>query len=71
VKEACKRVLQAQLNTEDVHFKTGPGMWGIVVSEVPPSNESKYSILHYNLFSKFDSPDKLGTHTYAASWVTK
>lgn len=72
VKEACKRVLQAQLNTEDIHFKTGPGMWGTVISEIAPSDGTKYSILHYTLFSNFHNPpDKLGTHTYAASWVTK
>lgn len=72
VNEACKRVLNAELNTEDVNFKTGPYLWGTCVSEVPPKNGKKYLLLDFPFFSNFHNPiDKLGTHTYAASWVNK
>lgn len=68
--EVCKRVLTAELNTPDVNFKTGPYLWGTVISQVPPPGRSRYVLLNFPLFSKFHNPpDKFGTHTYAASWV--
>lgn len=70
LQEVCKRVINAELNTPDVNFKTGPYLWGVVISQVPPQNGKKYLLLDFPLFSKFHNPpDKLGTHTYAASWV--
>ena len=70
LQEICKRVLTVELNTSDVHFKTGPFLWGTVISQVPPQNGKKYILLDYTLFSNFHNPpDKFGTHTYAASWV--
>lgn len=70
LKEACKRVMNAELNTLDVNMKTGPLLWGTVVSEIKPENGKKYLLLHYPLFSNFHNPPgKFGTHTYAASWV--
>ena len=70
LKEACKRVMNAELNTFDVNMKTGPLLWGTVISEIKPENGKKYLLLHYPLFSNFHNPPgKFGTHTYAASWV--
>lgn len=70
LKEACNRVLQTELNTSDVNMKTGPHLWGTVISQVPPQQGKKYILLDYPLFSNFHNPPgKFGTHTYAASWV--
>lgn len=70
LKEACKRVLEAELNTTDIHMKTGPHLWGTVVSQIKPEEGKKYAILSAKFFSNFvNPPDKFGTHTYAASWV--
>jgi mannosyltransferase OCH1-like enzyme len=70
LKEVCKRVINAELNTSDVNMKTGPLLWGTVISETKPENGKKYVLLDYSLFSKFHNPPgKFGTHTYAASWV--
>lgn len=70
LKEACNRVMNAELNTEDIHMKTGPHLWGTVVSEVPPENGKKYVILHCKFFSNYIEYDsKFGVHTYARSWI--
>ena len=70
LKEACKRVMNAELNTSDVNMKTGPLLWGTIISQIEPENGKKYLLLDYPLFSNFHNPPgKFGTHTYAASWV--
>lgn len=70
LKEACVRVMSAELNTPDVHMKTGPFLWGTVISEISPLEGKPYILLSYEFFGKFHNPpDKFGTHTYAASWV--
>jgi mannosyltransferase OCH1-like enzyme len=70
LKEACIRVMNAELNTLDVNMKTGPLLWGTVISQIEPENRKKYLLLDYPLFSNFHNPPgKFGTHTYAASWV--
>jgi mannosyltransferase OCH1-like enzyme len=70
LKEACKRVMNAELNTSDVHMKTGPFLWGTVISEVNPEYGKRYLVLDSPFFSNFyNPPDKFGTHKYAASWV--
>lgn len=70
LKEVCKRVLEAELNTTDIHIKTGPHLWGTIVSQINPGEGKKYGLLSYHFFSNFHNPpDKFGTHTYAASWV--
>lgn len=69
LKEACKRVMAVELNTHDIHMYSGPHLWGTVVSEIPPENQKKYTILHCKFFSKYIEYDsKFGVHTYAASW---
>lgn len=70
LQEVCKRILNVELNTNDVHMKTGPYLWGTTVSEVPPISGKKYAILNFPYFSQLYNPiDKFGTHTYAASWT--
>ena len=69
LKEACKRVMNAEINTADVHMTTGPLLWGTIIAETPPNNGKKYAMLNCKFFSKFLEYDqKFGIHTYAASW---
>jgi mannosyltransferase OCH1-like enzyme len=70
LKEACRMVINTELNTEDVHMKTGPFLWGHAVSQVPPESGKKYTLLDSTFFSKFIEYDqKFGIHQYARSWL--
>lgn len=67
---ACKMILDAELNTTDIHFKTGPYLLGRAVSNTPPTN-GRYGLLNHTFFNHREVFDgKFGTHLYAKSWVT-
>jgi mannosyltransferase OCH1-like enzyme len=69
LKRACDMIRCATLNTDDVHFKTGPSLWGRSVASVSIPGK-KYALLSHRFFDKKPYfSGKYGTHTYAASWV--
>jgi hypothetical protein len=60
--------LEAELNTTDVHLRTGPRVLGEAV------NRTRGAVGEYTLLPVFafcrnhDSPGRFGTHTYARMW---
>jgi mannosyltransferase OCH1-like enzyme len=71
VQTACNMIRNATLNTHDPHFQTGPYLWGRAIATTPYP-EKKIAVLSSRFFDKFDYFDgKYGSHTYAASWVSR
>lgn len=69
MQKICEMVLQAELNTPDVHFKTGPYLLGKVVSTT--STKKRYGLLKCNFFDNNNYFEgKFGTHLYAKSWCS-
>jgi len=69
LQHACEMARNAQLNTGDIHFKTGPHLWGIAVSQVPPPDGKKYMLLPTEYFYVNEwNNNRFAQHLYAASW---
>lgn len=69
LQKACEMVLNAELNTSDINFKTGPYLLGRAVATT--STKKRYGLLKYNFFDhKQYFEGKFGTHLYAKSWWT-
>jgi mannosyltransferase OCH1-like enzyme len=70
LKLACERVLQATLNTEDVHLQTGPALWGQCVQEMSTKSETPFLVLASHFFNKHEaSRQRLGIHLYKSTWT--
>ena len=64
---ACELCSTAEINTPDVHFKTGPHLMGRAVSI---RGDPNCLVLNPRFFDKNSQfPEKFASHTYAASWV--
>jgi mannosyltransferase OCH1-like enzyme len=64
---ACELCKTAEINTPDVHLKTGPHLMGRAVSI---RGDKNCLILNHRFFDKHSVfPEKFASHTYAASWV--
>ena len=71
VQTACTMIRGVTLNTSDPHLHTGPHLWGKSIA-ITPFFGKKIGVLSHQFFDKFDYFDgKYGSHTYAASWVTR
>jgi hypothetical protein len=78
MKEICEKVLDAKLNTEDIHLQTGPRLFGSVLEKYP----NKYFLLPIESFYRNIKGDRLidgkirnedveeryGNHFYAYTW---
>jgi mannosyltransferase OCH1-like enzyme len=64
---ACELCNSAEINTSDIHFKTGPHLLGRAVSI---RGDRNCLVLNHRFFDKHSVfPEKFASHTYAASWV--
>lgn len=69
LKRACELIHYAKLNTTDVHFQTGPHLWGKAIAGTSSCGK-KYGLLYHSFFNNHDYFDgKYGSHTYARSWI--
>lgn len=67
MKIACKLCITVEINTNDIHLKTGPHLLGRAVS-IAGNNDCL--ILNHPFFDKNSVfPEKFASHTYAASWL--
>jgi mannosyltransferase OCH1-like enzyme len=64
---ACELCKTAEINTADVHLKTGPHLLGTAVSIVGDKSCLILSPRFFDQYSVF--AEKFASHTYAASWV--
>jgi mannosyltransferase OCH1-like enzyme len=79
LKEVCEKVLLVELNTSDVHMKTGPRLFGSVVL----NSGKEFSLLPIESFYRNlkgetkitgeireeDEEERFGNHFFAATWV--
>jgi FkbM family methyltransferase len=79
--EICDLCHKLDLNTEDVHMKTGPRLFGEVMSKYPDEYtllpiEAFYRNIKGDIISKTetrndDYEERFGNHFYARTWVKK
>lgn len=71
LKKAVELCISANLNTNTPNFQTGPALFGVAISLVPPENE-KYTLLSFGTFygpdCRCEIPEKFGEHHYAKNW---
>jgi mannosyltransferase OCH1-like enzyme len=66
--KCCNFLLCAELNTPDIHLKTGPRILGMAL-EVNPEPPASIALLPIQSFYRNDQyPLRFGTHTYARMW---
>jgi mannosyltransferase OCH1-like enzyme len=67
-KACCNLVLQAELNTPDIHLRTGPRIIGMAL-ELNQEPAGSVSLLPIHAFYRnAHVPERFGTHTYARMW---
>jgi glycosyltransferase involved in cell wall biosynthesis/mannosyltransferase OCH1-like enzyme len=82
--KACKLCQTAEINTDDIHMKTGPKLWGeAVMDRTNVNSDEKYSLLHMSYFYRNlegqqisqdgtcrtdDFDGRFGSHFYAKGW---
>ena len=67
IKTACELCRSVEINTNDIHLKTGPHLLGMAVSI---HGDTSCLILNPPFFDKnSEFPEKFASHTYAASWM--
>ena len=71
LQKACAILLEVELNTSDLHMKTGPYLLGRAVAETPRTEPwKKYGLLGTWFFDQYEYSLhwKLGSHMYAGMW---
>ena len=67
LKAACSMCFNVELNTQDIHMKTGPALFGRAVAQTKMS-ELIYLLPSIAFYYNMNIEGRFGTHTYAKMW---
>lgn len=66
--KACELSLVAELNTSDLHLKTGPKLMGESVYQTPIQDQKHLLLPSKYFYHNDDYPQRFGNHFYAKEW---
>jgi mannosyltransferase OCH1-like enzyme len=69
IQTACNLAMQAQLNTSDLHLKTGPRLFGLAIWATDLAPQKCLLLPPQCFYHNKDNPYRFGLHFYAKEWA--